>query len=52
MIVVKGGTSLPDRLFKGEIEEEQKYFFRVSWWSRVDMPAGSISREVGGEIQV
>ena len=37
MIVVKGGTSLPDRLFKGEIEEEQKYFFRVSWWSRVDM---------------
>ena len=50
MIVVQGGTSLPDRLFKEEIRDEQKYFLRFSWWSRVDMPAGSTSRGVGGEI--
>ena len=52
MFVVLGGTSLPDRLFKEEIRDEQKYFLRFSWWSRVDMPAGSISRELGGEIQI
>ena len=52
MIVVQGGTYLPDRLFKEEIRDELKYFFRITWWSRVDMPAGSISRELGGEIQI
>ena len=52
LIVVQGGTSLPDTLFKGQINDDQIYFLRVSWWSRVDMPAGSISRGVGGEIQI